>query len=236
MLATLGFHITEAEFTAVQKCFGAVGTENDTGYIEYLKFLGDSSLGLPDGTGSVTATVGQLIVQPKAPERKSFSLSYGITRKPITDITLLLQDLKRYIKINRIRLREFFQDHDPLRKGIVTQAKFRTVMNSQKVDLADEEFTLLEREFKKEGTGGERLVNYIQLDEDIETVFTQKGIERDPLYKLNEFKAPPYLDPNDVLNNDEEKVVHDCLTRMGVFVKDHRLLLKPHFQDKASIE
>ena len=66
--------------------------------------------------------------------------------------------------MSRIRLREFFQDHDPLRKGYVTQAKFRTVMNSQKVDLADEEFALLEREFKKEGTGVEKLVNYVQLD------------------------------------------------------------------------
>ncbi len=95
-----------------------------------------------------------------------------MTRKPITDINLLLQDLKRYIKINRIRLREFFQDHDPLRKGYVTAAKFRTVMNSQKVDLTDEEFNLLEREFLKPSMTGEKLVNYKQMDEDIETVFT----------------------------------------------------------------
>ena len=236
VLASLGFAVSEREFAAVQRCFGAVGTENDGGYIEYLKFLGDSALGLPDGTGSVTATVGQLIVQPKAPERKTFSLSYGITRKPILDAGLLLQELKRYVKVHRIRLREFFQDHDPLRKGAVTQAKFRTVLNSQKVDLTDEEFALLERTFHKPGgVQGEQLVDYARLDEDIETVFTQKGIERDPLFKLSGFEAPPYLDPLDVLDPAEERVVHDCLTRMGVFVKDRRLLLKPHFQDKVGM-
>ena len=89
-----------------------MGTENDGGYIEYLRFLGDASQGLPDGTGSVTAVVGAMIMQSqpntKPENRSSFSSSYGVTRKPITDLKLLMVELKRYIKVNRIRLREFF--------------------------------------------------------------------------------------------------------------------------------
>jgi len=49
------------------------------------------------------------------------------------------------------------------------------------------------------------------------------------LKKVEEFKAPSILDPKDVLNNDEEKQLHDALTRLGTEVKYKRLLLKPFF-------
>lgn len=101
----------------------------------------------------------------KPENRSSFSSSYGVTRKPITDLKLLMVELKRYIKVNRIRLREFFQDHDQLRKGKITSAKFRTVLNQQKVDLMDEEFRLLENSFRKSNLSGEQLVDYIEMDE-----------------------------------------------------------------------
>ena len=53
------------------------------------------------------------------------------------------------------------------------------------------------------------------------------------MFRVTNVVVPPFLDPNDVLNDAEEKVVHECLLRVGRFVKDHRLLLKPHFQDKV---
>ena len=39
------------------------------------------------------------------------------------------------------------------------------------------------------------------------------------------------MDPKDVLNSDEEKELHDVLTRIGTIVNHRRLLLKPFFQD-----
>ena len=44
----------------------------------------------------------------KLDNRSFFSSEYGVTRKPIKDLKLLMVELKRYIKVNRIRLREFF--------------------------------------------------------------------------------------------------------------------------------
>ena len=44
-------------------------------------------------------------------------------------------------------------------------AKFRTVLNQQKVDLMDEEFRLLENAFKKSNLAGEELVDYVEMDE-----------------------------------------------------------------------
>ena len=75
-------------------------------------------------------------------------------------------------------------------------------------------------------------VNYVQFNEDVEKIFTEKDLEKDPTKRLTEFKAPSILDPKDVLNNEEEQVLHEALTRIGTEVKHKRLLLKPFFQDK----
>jgi len=40
--------------------------------------------------------------------------------------------IKHKVKINRIRLQEFFNDFDKLRKGVVTKAKFRTALDMAK--------------------------------------------------------------------------------------------------------
>ena len=75
-------------------------------------------------------------------------------------------------------------------------------------------------------------VNYVAFNEGIEVIFTEKGLEKDPTKRLEEYKAPSILDPKCVLTNDEEQQLEDCLQRMGTDVKYRRLLLKPFFQDK----
>jgi Ca2+-binding EF-hand superfamily protein len=51
------------------------------------------------------------------------------------------------IKKDRVRLQEFFQDHDLLRKGYVPAQKFRSVLHSQKINLTIEEYNKLESYF-----------------------------------------------------------------------------------------
>jgi len=41
--------------------------------------------------------------------------------------------IRDHVKRNRIRVGEFFQDHDPLRKGVVDATKFRTTLYAQKI-------------------------------------------------------------------------------------------------------
>ena len=48
-------------------------------------------------------------------------------------------------------------------------------------------------------------VDYVQFNEDIEKIFTEKDLEKDPLKKVTGFKAPSILDPKDVLTDEEEK-------------------------------
>lgn len=44
----------------------------------------------------------------------------------------IMDKIKHKVKINRIRLNEFFQDFDSLRKGVCTKAKFRTALDMAK--------------------------------------------------------------------------------------------------------
>jgi len=47
-------------------------------------------------------------------------------------------------------------------------------------------------------------VDYVTFNEELDKIFTEKDLEKDPTKKLEEFKAPSILDPKNVLNNDEE--------------------------------
>lgn len=45
----------------------------------------------------------------------------------------LIKKIKDQVMRNRIRLGEFLQDHDPLRKGRIEATKFRTTLYAQKI-------------------------------------------------------------------------------------------------------
>jgi len=46
---------------------------------------------------------------------------------------MLMQKVRDMVKRHRIRLGEFLQDHDPLRKGRIEATKFRTTLYAQKI-------------------------------------------------------------------------------------------------------
>ena len=73
------------------------------------------------------------------------------------------------------------------------------------------------------------LINYVDFCEDTNYIFTDKNLEKDPTKTLQSFNAPSILDPKDVLNSAEERVLSAVLHRLGVDVKHRRLLIKPHF-------
>jgi Ca2+-binding EF-hand superfamily protein len=63
------------------------------------------------------------------------------------DIDVLLDDIKNFIKINRLRVGEYFKDFDPLRKGIIPENKFAGVISQMKIDLDDKQIELLRKRY-----------------------------------------------------------------------------------------
>lgn len=142
----------------------------------------------------------------------------------------LLYKIQCMIKKDRIRLLEYFQDHDLLRKGYLPHQKFRSVLHSQKVELTTEEYGRLEKHYAMPTDA--TLVNYKALCAELEAIFTAADIERDPLKRVQSFTAPSILDPKDYLSGDEESALDQLMQRLGTHVANHRLLIKPFFQDK----
>lgn len=214
VLATFGFELTDKQNEALCKYYS-----NQDGEIEYLRFLADSN---PDAEEKPEETKSRY----QAKERKFDG---------ITEFDRLIDKIKAIVKKGRIRLLEFFQDHDPLRKGTVPCSKFKGVLRGQKIELTDKEYeTLLDRFGLPEDRDR---VDYVQFNDEIEYVFTIKGLEKAPTTVVTEYVIPgaTLIDPEDVLTDAEEEVLEACLTRIGSEVRNRRLLLKPFFQDKDKI-
>jgi hypothetical protein len=76
------------------------------------------------------------------------------------------------------------------------------------------------------------MVNYVKFNEEIDNIFTDKFLEKDPIKTMTTFNAASILDPKDVLNDSEERELDQALQRIGTEVRHKRLLIKPFFQDK----
>ena len=208
VLATFNFPLSDSQLESIKKVLG-----NDKGEINYGTFLAQCNA--DHGAAS-------------APQTKTYSASFRTADfAGETDLNKLMIKIKINVKKDRIRLLEFFQDHDVLRKGYVPFMKFKGVLHSQKVQLTDEEYQLLIDNFSV--PTDTNLINYKEFEDTIDKVFEEKHLEKAPTRKWEEFKAPSILDPQDVLNDAEEKQLDACLTRLGIEVKNKRLVIKPFF-------
>lgn len=212
VLAQFNFVMTDDEAAALAGYYS-----NQDGEVEYLKFLQDAN---PDKSLQLEET-------------KAKQLGGGWKFDGVTEYDSLMLKIKGIVKKGRIRLLEFFQDHDILRKGYVPYMKFKGVLRAQKIELTEKEYSILIERFKV--PDDDKLINYVTFEEEIDRIFTKKGLEKEPTTKPSEFKPTNIIDPDDVLTDAEEKVLEDCLIRLGTETKNRRLLLKPFFQDKDKI-
>ena len=144
----------------------------------------------------------------------------------------VLKRIKEAVFRGRVRLHEFFSDFDPLRAGVVSTAKFRTALDASglvaAVQLSDKELEVLAAYFSDPSDG--KRVRYKDLLADVNTVFTQAGMERAPTATLTDFT--PYLKASPPgLSQPESALVDDLLARMAHTVKVRGLLVRPFFHD-----
>lgn len=90
------------------------------GDIEYLRFLEDCS-------------VLKYVINEAYTGAKSTYRNTNIDFSGSKSIEPLMLKIREHCMRNRIRIGEFFQDHDPLRKGIIDATKFRVTLYQQKI-------------------------------------------------------------------------------------------------------
>jgi Ca2+-binding EF-hand superfamily protein len=72
--------------------------------------------------------------------------------------------------MNRLRCGEYFQDFDPLRKGLLPKIKFRGVLSKMKLQVSEQEMVLLENQYTSQIDPDK--IDYQNFLSDIEVVFT----------------------------------------------------------------
>jgi len=112
VLTTLGFPINENDMQSIILVYG-----NEANEIKYLEFLADSNCLQYAINGPTTGA-------------KSTYRAIDLDFSGDKEIQKLLLKIWQTIKKDRIRLTEFFQDHDMLRKGNVPAQKFRSVLHA----------------------------------------------------------------------------------------------------------
>lgn len=77
--------------------------------------------------------------------------------------------VKSIISKNRIRIREFLQDYDPLRSGVIPPNKFKSGLSSAGIQLTESEFDELEKQYTVSTVGFNHTgLNYVKFCDEID--------------------------------------------------------------------
>lgn len=129
VLTLLKYPLSVEDAVLVAKVYG-----NHAGEIRYADFLRDANC------------LEYTIYGPTTEAKSTYVKSWINFTGSKTHDDLMVK-IKNQVKKDRIRLREFFQDHDILRKGVLPKMKFRNVLYAQKIALTLQEYDALENHF-----------------------------------------------------------------------------------------
>jgi len=235
VLVTVRFNLSDDEFRAITKYF-----LTEDGYMDYAAFIDRTTpyQGGPTVTNTPHSNFKLLdhYVTREFVDRyepigycEDGTPKYAIMEDLRVDPNFVLQRIKKAVKTSRIRLKEYLQDFDPLRKGVITANKFFGSLDKLKLHLTENESKALERIYvcKDDKT----LLEYSRFIEEIELVFTNPGLEKNPLCKVEPYKLPTLVENTEPLSEAEREVLHSLLTDLANHVRINRVLLKPFFQD-----
>jgi hypothetical protein len=154
VLTTHGFPLSESEVACVALVYGFQNNE-----VKYVEFLKDCN-------------VLKYTINAPTTGIKSTYTPHFINFNGANEFNILMEKIKNIIKRDRIRLLEFFQDFDLLRKGTLQPSKFRSVLHTQKVQLTAHEYDILESTFAAPNTSNAPLVSmYFSNPTIVATVF-----------------------------------------------------------------
>lgn len=140
--------------------------------------------------------------------------------------------LQHHVVMKRVRIEEFFNDFDKLRRGKVTKNQFQSILSMLNFQLSFQELDALALRYKTNDP--EEMFDYVQFCANINQAFTTYGIQKVPQAVVapvtvdNTTKARrKYLDMTD----EEVGQVNSILEEYRKAVKIKRIHLKPLFQD-----
>ncbi|EEY56164.1 uncharacterized protein PITG_08954 [Phytophthora infestans T30-4] len=155
----------------------------------------------------------------------------------VRSIPMLIRYIKQTIKRDRIRLEEYYRDFDKLRHGKITAAQFYAGLDAAGFLLSREEMTLLGEEYacKEVDSMGKHWIAWKTFVDDVESVFTVKGLEKNPHHDLKTLQTREGQFGGVVIDKDltpaEEEEMKQIMLTMKRAIDRQRMEIKPTFED-----
>lgn len=151
----------------------------------------------------------------------------------------LMARIRHIVLTNRLRVAEFFEDYDPLRSGSISKSQFRRglgLLGMSKLgqhDMTEGQYKLLCDVYTNPKKPDQAL--WTQFLWDIETVFTQTNLEKDPELRVPPqeiFRVPKPGTIDWGCASEDHKSLYDAtMDRLRQRADQRRVLAKPVFQD-----
>jgi Ca2+-binding EF-hand superfamily protein len=141
----------------------------------------------------------------------------------------VVEKIQAYVVERRLRLREHFQDYDPLRKGFCTTAQVKTIFALLKISLEPDEFNELYQTYTKE----DGLFCYAAFCAEVDQAFTLNHLEKQPLTRIEmpDHTTTIHARRNYVnLSPAQTEAIAKLEEGIKARVKTRRILIRPDFQ------
>jgi Ca2+-binding EF-hand superfamily protein len=162
------------------------------------------------------------------PRNTPHIVGVDIVKDQPQDVDDILAKLRLKAKEQRIRFNEFMRDFDKLRSGFITEAQFRIGLNMGKVVLSSSEFGLLCENYKAAKEG--KHVRWRDFCDDIEQVFTKKGLEKSVDIPLGDARTQTFYGKSGPSAHQKAQSQHMVEEFRDLLIKN-RLDAKSFFQD-----
>jgi hypothetical protein len=100
------------------------------------------------------------------------------------------------------------------------------------LSLSSGDYENLEKAF--EVPGDNLRILYKELVEIVDTVFTIKGLEKDPLIRPEDYVIPDFLDPSKRMEGEESNELHSVMIKLGLLTNKYRVIPKSYFKDAVN--
>eukprot|EP00795_Rhopilema_esculentum_P008232 gene8232-14169_t len=156
-----------------------------------------------------------------------------VNKKEIKDsgsagIVHVMNKIRTKVVKERIRVEEFMRDYDKLRTGRLLKSVFPRAIDLCQLGLVKSEVEDLMTFY--ESLNYPDYVDYTQFCDDVESVFTVKGLEKNPLYDVKQFRPPPDSENNKLAEN-AENMLETVMHRLADRVRIRRIQIFPLFED-----
>lgn len=165
------------------------------------------------------------------PSSSTLRSCQGFEEEPIDDIIYRIQV---YVFPRRIRVREYFNDFDPLKCGRCTRAQFARALKTIGMRLEDDEVQVLTDHFHDNSPRVQKPqdINYYKFCTCIDEVFNTRSLELSPsasVFSPGATLAMSFV-PSDLGDEKEDMVLH-ILHRLAVLCRTRGVVFKSIYRD-----